>query len=289
MSINWYPGHMAKTRRLMLEDMGQVDMVCEVIDARIPQASRNPDLSRIAAHKRRMIALNRADQADPKLTARWAEHFRAEGYTVIETDSQRGNFLPQFSAAAGVCCQDLLERNAAKGLSGKRIRIMIFGVPNVGKSSFINRLLNKKSAIAADKPGVTRKKQWFSLPGGFDFMDTPGMLWPKIDDDAIGYKLAFTGTIRDEILDQEDLACHFILTLCRMNPAALSARYGVPLERAELTIGEAFDYLEKMAASRGFRVSGGGVDTERISRVLMDEFRSGKLGRITLEAPPEVR
>jgi ribosome biogenesis GTPase A len=186
MAINWYPGHMAKTRRLMVADMSQVDLVCEILDARIPLSSRNPDLVRIAAGKRRMIALNRADQADPAVTDRWAGWFRRQGAAVIVTDSQKGGFLDAFTAAAREQCADLLARNAAKGVAGKRVRIMIFGVPNVGKSSFINRLLGKKSAVAEDRPGVTRQKQWYALPGGFDFMDTPGMLWPKIDDDAVG-------------------------------------------------------------------------------------------------------
>ena len=190
MSINWYPGHMAKTRRVMLEDLKHIDMVCEVIDARIPKSSRNPDLNRLCAGKRRMLVLNRADQADPAMTAKWMAYYRAQGYTVLETDSQKGGFLPAFTKSARQCCADLIARLEAKGQTGKSIRIMIMGIPNVGKSSFINRLLGKKAAVAADKPGVTRGKQWFSLPGGFDFMDTPGMLWPKIDTDEMGYLLA---------------------------------------------------------------------------------------------------
>lgn len=288
MSINWYPGHMAKTRRLMLEDVKNIDAVCEVLDARIPLSSRNPDFEQVFAGKRRMIALNRADQADPAATARWMECFKNEGYVVIETDSRRGSFLHAFTAAVRECCADLIAHNSAKGLSGKRIRVLIAGVPNVGKSSFINRLINRKSAIAADKPGVTRKKQWFSLPGGFDFMDTPGMLWPKIDDDEVGFKLAFCGTIRDDILDLEELACRLIMALETAAPAALEARYGIkaePLPPGDGKIAAAYGILERLATARGFLGAGGSCDTERMSRVLLDEFRGGKLGRITLEHP----
>lgn len=282
MSINWYPGHMAKTRRVMAEDLRHVDMVCELIDARIPASSRNPDLDQLCQGKRRMLVLNRADQADPALTARWLEYYRSCGYTVMEADSQKGGFLPAFTKNAKQCCAELIAKNHEKGQMGKTIRIMIMGIPNVGKSSFINRLLGRKSAVAADKPGVTRSKQWFTLPGGFDFMDTPGMLWPKIESDEMGYLLAFTGTIRDEILDLEDLACHLIQVLSVQAPQALVKRYGITDDFSP----EPYDTLEEMARKRGFLQSGGSCNTERMSRVLLDEFRSGKLGRITLEAPP---
>ena len=233
MSINWYPGHMAKTRRVMVEDLKNVDMVCEVIDSRIPKSSRNPDLNALCKGKRRMIVLNRVDQADPAATAKWTAYYREQGYVVMEADSQKGGFLKQFTNCARKTCEDLIQRQEAKGHVGKSIRIMIMGIPNVGKSSFINRLLGKKAAVAADKPGVTRGKQWFSLPGGFDFMDTPGMLWPKIDTDEMGYMLAFTGTIRDEILDLEDLACKLIVQLETSSPDAIVKRYGITAVDAE--------------------------------------------------------
>ncbi len=280
MSINWYPGHMAKTKRLMLTDLKNIDIVCEIIDARIPQSSRNKELLEIFKGKRHMLAINRIDQANPEHTAKWASHYRAQGYTVIETDSQKGGFLKRFTDAVAHACADLIERSEAKGQK-KTIRIMIIGIPNVGKSSFINRLLGKKSAVAADRPGVTRGKQWFTLEGGFDFMDTPGMLWPKIEDDATGYKLAFTGTIRDEILDIEDLACQLITTLHTVAPNALKTRYGIDSIPDEIP----YETLERMAKARGFLMSGGHVNTERMSRVFIDEYRGGKLGRITLELP----
>ena len=284
MSINWYPGHMARTRRVMAEDLKNVDMVCELIDARIPRSSRNPDLDRLCRGKRRMLVLNRADQADPEATAKWAVYYRAQGYTVMEADSQKGGFLKQFTNCARRTCEDLIRRQEAKGQVGRSIRIMIMGIPNVGKSSFINRLLGKKAAVAADKPGVTRGKQWFSLPGGFDFMDTPGMLWPKIDTDEMGYMLAFTGTIRDEILDLEDLASRLIVQLETSAPNAVVKRYGITAVDRE----HSYDTLTELAKKRGFLAGRNEYDTLRMSRTLLDEFRAGKLGRITLELPPEV-
>ena len=283
MSINWYPGHMAKTRRVMVEDLKNVDMVCEVIDSRIPQSSRNPDLNALCKGKRRMIVLNRVDQADPAATAKWAAYYREQGYVVMEADSQKGGFLKQFTNCARKTCEDLIQRQEAKGQVGKSIRIMIMGIPNVGKSSFINRLLGKKAAVAADKPGVTRGKQWFSLPGGFDFMDTPGMLWPKIDTDEMGYMLAFTGTIRDEILDLEDLACKLIIQLEKSSPDAIVKRYGITAVDAD----QPYDTLTELAKKRGFLAGRNEYDTLRMARTLLDEFRAGKLGRITLELPPE--
>ena len=283
MSINWYPGHMAKSRRLMLEDLKNIDLVCEITDARIPKSSRNPDLVELSAGKRRIIVLNRADQADPAATARWLEFYRAQGSIVMQTNSQQGGFLPQFRETVFSACSDLIEKNSLKGQTGKNIRIMIVGIPNVGKSSFINRLLGKKAAIAADKPGVTRGKQWFSVPGAFDFMDMPGMLWPKIEDEAVGYALAFVGTIKDEILDPEDLACRLISVLGRHYPDVITARYGVDIREDELP----FDTLEKMARARGFLLARGELDTLRMSKIFLNEFRGGKLGRLTLEYPHE--
>lgn len=283
MSINWYPGHMAKTRRFMQEDLKLVDVVCEIADARIPVSSRNPDLDRMAQNKRRMLVLNRADQADPRETANWVKFYRSQGYTVMETNSKTGDFRNEFTNKVRECCADLLKRLEDKGQVGKHIRIMIIGIPNVGKSTFINRLLGKKSAVAADKPGVTRSKQWFTLPGNqFDFMDTPGMLWPKIDTDEIGFALAFTGSIRDEILDLEDLACRLILQLDQVAPGALQNRYGI----GEVCREQPYDTLTEMARKRGFLAGRGEYDTERMAKIFLDEFRGGKLGRITLERAP---
>ena len=281
MSINWYPGHMAKSRRLMAGDLKNIDAVCEIIDARIPRASRNPELDRLCRDKRRIIVLNRADQADPNMTAVWEEFYRKRGFTVIATDSEKGGFGKAFEGAVKNCCKDIIARNEAKGQSGRMIRLMIVGIPNVGKSSFINRLLGKKAAVAADKPGVTRGNQWYSLPGAFDFMDTPGLLWPKIESDEVGYNLAFTGTIRDEILDLEDLACRFINVLRNSYLDILVKRFNITVDEDDID----YDVLQKIAISRSLLLRGNEPDTERASKMILTEFRSGKLGRITLERP----
>ena len=269
---------MAKTRRLMLEDLKNIDAVCEIIDARIPCSSRNPDLERISSGKKRMLVLNREDQADPVQTSRWVAFYKEKGYVAISTNSQKGGFMQHFTNAVAQSCGEILQRNADKGVN-RTIKIMIAGIPNVGKSSFINRLLGKKSAASEDRPGVTRSRQWFNLMGKYDFMDTPGMLWPKIESDEVGFKLAFAGTIRDEILDSELLDCKFIEMLPDRYYERLVKRYGITAERAD----NSYDTLEEMAKKRGFLLGRGMLDTERMAKVLIDEFRSGKLGRITLD------
>ena len=284
MSINWYPGHMARTRRLMGEDLKNVDLVCELIDARIPRASRNPELRKLCENKRRMLVLNRCDQADGAETERWAAYWRARGEQVLVTDSQKGGFVKAFTATARDCCADLIQRAADKGQT-KTVRVMVAGIPNVGKSSFINRLLGRRSAVAADRPGVTRGKQWFSIPGGFDLMDTPGLLWPKIESDEMGFLLAYTGTIKDEILDLEDLSCRLLVRLQDVAPDAVEGRYGIDVSGCE----QPFEGLEALARKRGYLAGRGEADTERMARVLLDEFRAGKLGRITLERAPRLQ
>ena len=265
----------------MAGDLKNIDAVCEVIDARIPRSSRNPELDKLCRDKRRIIVLNRADQADPAVTAQWEDYYQKRGFTVIATDSEKGGFGKAFEGAVKKCCADLIARNEAKGQVGKMMRLMIVGIPNVGKSSFINRLLGKKAAVAADKPGVTRGTQWYSLPGAFDFMDTPGLLWPKIESDEIGYNLAFTGTIRDEILDLEDLACRFINVLRNSYSDILVKRFNITVSDDEID----YDILQKIAFARSLVLRGNEPDTERAAKMLLTEFRSGKLGRITLETP----
>lgn len=279
MNINWYPGHMAKTRRLMTDDMKKVDIVCEIIDARIPKSSRNPDLDKVIGTKKRMIILNRADQAQNDETEKWVEYFKKSGYFTLVTDSQSGKGIDKFSTEINKAMADEIARNIAKGAVGKSIRVMVVGIPNVGKSSFINRILGKKSAIAANRPGVTRIKQWFSLPDGVDLMDTPGMLPPKIENDTTGVMLAFTGTIKDDIIDIEELSLELIKVLGNVSKSALVKRFGFT-ENAEDT---PYELLEKMARKRGFLLARNEVDTERMAKVLLDEFRNGKLGNITLE------
>ncbi len=283
MKINWYPGHMAKTKRLMQQDIRQIDLICELLDARIPAASSNPDLAALAGQKKRMIVLNRADQADPDKTERWKSYFQRQGLPAVALDSKSGGGYQQLIPQIRQVMADWLARNEQKGLKGRSVRIMACGIPNVGKSSFINRALERRSAVAEDRPGVTRQKQWFALKGGVELMDTPGMLWPRIDDEQTGLMLAFTGAVNDDILDLEELACELIRALVQAAPGALESRYKI--ERADPE--QPYETLEALARARGFLQARGMCDTERTARALLDEFRSGKLGRITLQDPPE--
>ena len=281
MNIQWYPGHMTKTRRMLEAELASVDAVCEVVDARIPAASRNPDIDAIAGRLPRLIALNRVDQADPAATARWRAWFEGKGYRVIETDGKSGAGVRAFEPAARALLAEKLARYAARG-QNRVMKLMIVGVPNVGKSSLINRLSGKKSAKTEDRPGVTRSKQWIPVSEHILLLDTPGILWPKFEDEKTGLFLAFTGAVRDDIMDMETLAWHFMQTLTRVAPQAISSRYGIQLS------GDAWEDVQACARKRGFLISGGEADTERMSRVLLDEYRAGKLGRITLEFPEDV-
>ena len=281
LNIQWYPGHMTKTRRMIESDLKQVDLVAEVIDARIPMSSRNPDIDELAGIKPRLIILNRADQADPALNRAWGRYFRERGYSVLETDSKSGVGVNQFSAVIKTALKDQIARWRERGQVGRPVRVMVVGVPNVGKSTFINKVAKKKSAKAQDRPGVTRGKQWVSVDTGLDLLDTPGILWPKFEDQEVGRKLAFTGAIKDEIMDTEALACALMETLAERYPQALAER--CHLQPEPDTRG--WELLEAAGRKRGFLISGGEVDTERMARVLLDEFRGGKLGRFTLEIP----
>lgn len=285
MNIQWYPGHMAKTRRQMLENLKNIDLVCELVDARIPQVSRNPDMDEIAGDKPRMIILNRTDLADPEDTRRWAAWYREQGYSVLETDSQHGTGTGGFAAAARARIADKIAQWNEKGQTGRAVRVMVVGIPNVGKSTFINRILGRKSAKAADKPGVTRGAQWFRVTGGIDLLDTPGILWPKFDDERTGILLAVTGAVKDDILDTETLACKLFELLARRAPQAIVDRYKLSIPEESDFLG--YELLEQAGRRRGFLISGGEIDTERMARILLDEFRGGVLGRITLETPEE--
>ncbi len=284
MNIQWYPGHMTKTRRQMEEDVKFVDMVAEVVDARIPISSRNPDIDSMVGDRPRMIIFNRADQADPSVTAQWMAWFRKKGYAVLETDAKTGKGVNQFSNVVKQALREKIEAWRAKGQVGRPVRMMVVGVPNVGKSTFINKVARRKSAKAGDRPGVTRGKQWVNIDQGLDLLDTPGILWPKFEDETTGMHLAFTGAVRDEILDGEELACGLMELLGNHYPGVLEERY--KLKDMEGKAG--WELLEQAARKRGMLISGGEVDTERMSRVLLDEFRGGKLGRFTLERPEDI-
>ena len=284
MNIQWYPGHMTKTRRQIQADLKLVDLVAEIIDARIPISSRNPDIDEIVGDKPRLIILNRADQADPAMNKMWGDWFRQRGWWVMETNARDGKGVNQFSAAIKSALKDKIEQWKAKGLVGRPVRAMVVGVPNVGKSTFINQVAKKKSAKAGNKPGVTRGKQWVNVDPGLDLLDTPGILWPKFEDEITGMHLAFTGAVKDEIMDRETLACHLIEILGARYPQAVTDRYKVEPQPGQ----PGWELLEACGRKRGFLISGGEVDTERMARVLLEEYRGGKLGNFTLETPQEV-
>ena len=292
MNIQWYPGHMTKTRRQIEADLKNVDIVVEIIDARIPVSSRNPDIDAITAGKPRLVVLNRADQADPAGNRAWGAWFRKKGWSVLETDAKTGAGVNQFSRVVQEVLKDQIARWQEKGLVGRPVRAMVVGVPNVGKSTFINKVARKKSAKASDRPGVTRGKQWVTVDRGLELMDTPGILWPKFEDVETGMRLAFTGAVKDDIMDVETLGCHLMAFLGTQYPNVLGESYRlkeVPAREAEENeVAYGYRLLEACAQKRGMRISGGEFDTERMARVLLDEYRGGKLGRFTLELPEEV-
>ena len=279
-NVQWFPGHMAKARRMMHESVKLVDVVCEIADARIPISSRNPELDGLLAGRPRLLVLNRTDLADPAVTKLWTAAFRAGGVPVIETDARSGRGVSGFLPAVRALLSDKIAALEAKGQGGRPIRAMVVGVPNVGKSTFINKLAGRKAAIASDRPGVTRGKQWISV-GGLHLLDTPGLLWPKLDGEHVGEHLAFTGAVKDQILDVEALAAHLLKWLAERYPALLTARYKIEAD----TDAAGWELLERAARKRGFLISGGEVDTERMSNILLDEFRGGVIGRISLERP----
>ncbi|MGI5963122.1 MAG: ribosome biogenesis GTPase YlqF [Lawsonibacter sp.] len=289
MNIQWYPGHMTKTRRQIESDLKNVDIVAEIIDARIPISSRNPDIDTLCAGKPRLIILNRADQADPNLNRQWSDWFKQKGYAVLETNARTGNGIGQFSSVVHTVLEEQIAKWREKGQVGRPVRAMVVGIPNVGKSTFINKVARRKTAKAGDRPGVTRGKQWVHVDQGLDLLDTPGILWPKFEDEQIGLHLAFTGAVKDEIMDVETLGCHLIALLAGRYAQALLTHYKletVPQQTEEENeVAYGYHLLEACAQKRGMRMSGGVFDTERMARVLLDEYRAGKLGRFTLEAP----
>lgn len=280
-NIQWFPGHMAKTRRLMTSSLPLVDAVAEVTDARVPKSSRNPEMDRLVGKKPRIVLLNKCDGADETITSQWIDYYKRNGVSALATDCRSGKNVNRFLPLLREELKDEIEKWKARGMTGRPIRIMIVGIPNVGKSSFINRLCGGKRAKVEDRPGVTRGKQWVSLDKDVELLDMPGVLWPKFEDKKVGERLAFTGAIKDDIMDMEALACRLIDTLREIYPQRVCERYGIDIEDSD----ESYDILQKIARKRGFLVSGGEVNTERAAIILLDEFRDGKLGRITLERP----
>ena len=284
--IQWFPGHMSKTRRLMKANLPLVDVVVEITDARVPASSRNPEMKNLVGGKPRVVVLNKCDMADEALTAEWIEYYHANGVKAIAMDCRSGKGLNKLVPTVKEVMKKELEKRAAKGMEGKPIRIMVVGIPNVGKSSFINRVAGGKRTKVEDRPGVTRGKQWVTLEKGIDLLDMPGVLWPKFDDKTVGEHLAFTGAIKDDILDTELLAMRLADLLNREWHSLLCERYKLTDE--ETADIEPYDLLSLIGAKRGMKVSGGDVNTERAAAMLLDEFRGGKIGRITLEMPNEL-
>ena len=279
MNFQWYPGHMTKTRRMIAEQIKHVDAVCEIGDARIPVSSRNPDIDELTAGKPRLVVLNRVDQADPGETRRWAAYFREKGYAVLEANAKGGAGTAQFAAAVRELLRDKLAAWAQRGQAGRTVRVIVLGIPNLGKSTFINKVARRKTARAEDRPGVTRSKQWVPVDSTLELLDTPGILWPRFDDPEVGKRLAFTGAIKDDVVDMEELACYLMDYLGRRYAPVLEERYKIDVQPED----SGYDLLEKAGRKRGFLMRGAQVDTQRMARVLLDEFRGGKLGRFTLE------
>lgn len=278
-TVQWFPGHMAKTRRLIKENLKLVDGVCELVDARIPESSRNPELDSIIGSKPRIVLLNKCDLADEKATAAKIRELKAKGVVAIPVDCRSGKGLDKFPAAVKEALGAVIRRNEERGMPGKSLRVMVVGIPNTGKSSFINRMAGKYRAKVADKPGVTVSNQWFAIGSGIELLDTPGVLWPKFEDEEVGFKLAFIGSVKDEILDSEAIAVRLLNVLSKDYPDRLTERYKI----TDFEALEPYELLELIARKRGMLVSKGEADTLRAAVMLLDEYRAGKLGRLTLE------
>jgi len=278
--IQWFPGHMARTRRQIQASLKLIDAVVEVVDARVPVSSRNPEVPQLTNGKPRIVLLNKCDVADKEITAKWVEYYKSQSIPAIAVDSKSGTGLNAFVPAVKQLLAEKIEKNKAKGIN-KTLRLMVVGIPNCGKSSFINRMAKTVKAKVEDRPGVTRGNQWFSIAGGIDLLDTPGVLWPKFDDKIVGERLAFTGAIRDNILDIETLAMRFIETLPNKYLPMMTERYKL----GDISELDSYEILQLIARKRGMLISGGECDTERAAIMLLDEFRGAKITRISLELP----
>ena len=287
MKIQWYPGHMTKARRAMEQDIKLVDLVIELLDARTPLASRNPDIDKLGANKLRLILLNKSDVADPAVNRRWESWFESKGYTVVLLDSRSGAGKKQVQAAVSQVCQAKIERDRRRGILNRPVRAMVVGIPHVGKSTFINTFAGKAVAKTGNKPGVTRGNQWIRLNKEVELLDTPGILWPKFEDPEVGVHLAMIGSVNDEILDIRELACELLKLLRTLYPEKLQERYSFSEEELAQETKTGFELLEKIAKIRGCLLKGQELDTEKAARLVMDDFRSGRLGQISIERPEE--
>lgn len=282
--VQWFPGHMAKTRRLIKESLPLVDAVTELLDARIPMSSRNPELDDLTIEKPRVILLNKCDMADPRITDQWIAYFKQRGHYAIPVDCRSGKGLNKYHTLVREVLKDKIAANEAKGMAGMPLRVMVVGIPNTGKSSFINRMAGKNRAKVADKPGVTRHNQWFAIGNGIELLDTPGVLWPKFDDPEVGDKLAFIGSVKDEIMDSEIMACRLIKVLANDYEEAFRSRYKLK-NLDNLADYQPYEILEEIGRERGMLIRGGEINTERASIMLLDEYRAGKMGKLTFENP----
>lgn len=277
MNIQWYPGHMTKAKRMMEENIKLIDLVIELLDARIPISSKNPDIDTLAKGKSRLVILNKSDLSDEKANKEWIEYYKSKGIYAVAINSRMRGFQKQVSDAIMKSCEEKIQRDLRRGIKNKPIRAMIVGIPNVGKSTFINTLSGKAAAKTGNKPGVTKGKQWIKITNNIEFLDTPGILWPKFDDELIGEHIAFIGSVNEEIIDLEELACRLIATLKSSNAGVLNSRF-----ECDETLSD-YEILQQIAIKRNCLIKGGEADTKRAAKLLCDDFKDGKLGRITLE------
>lgn len=279
MHFQWYPGHMTKARRMMQENIKLIDLIIELVDARVPLSSRNPDIDELGKGKARLILLNKADLAEDRLNDEWVAYFKEKGYSAVKVNSRKGGGIKSIQSVIQEACREKTERDRKRGILNRPVRAMVVGIPNVGKSTFINVLAGKACAKTGNKPGVTKGKQWIRLNKSVELLDTPGILWPKFEDQEVGLKLAFIGSIKDEILQTEELAAELVKFLKESYPGVLEEKYSIP------EVQDTYECLANIAQSRHCLVRGSELDTEKAASILLDDFRGGKLGRITLEKP----
>lgn len=282
MHFQWYPGHMTKARRMMQENIKLIDLVIELVDARIPLSSRNPDIDELGRQKSRLILLNKADLAENKWNDAWIEYFKDKGYLAVKVNSKKGGGIKNIQSVIQEACKEKIERDRKRGILNRPVRAMVVGIPNVGKSTFINTLAGKACAKTGNKPGVTKGKQWIRLNKGVELLDTPGILWPKFEDQQVGMKLAFIGSIKDEILNTEELAVEFLKFMQQHYPGIIAGKYNIEEN------GDVYEVLNRIAESRHCIVRGKELDVEKAAALLMDDFRSGRLGELTLEYPDRI-
>lgn len=292
MNINWYPGHMAKTKKQIQEDLKLIDVVVELLDSRIPISSRNPDINTIVKGKKKIIVLNKSDLADEKETIKWVEYFKTQKIPAVITDSNSGKGIKEVIKQAELIMKEELDKREEKGRTGRKIRIMILGIPNVGKSSFINRISKRTTAGVGNKPGVTKQKQWIRINDKIELLDTPGVLWPKFESQEVALNLAFTGTIKEDILQRTEIAYELIKFLLKNYKKKICQRYGITEEYIDNTLNKEqpenfniYEIMLEIGRKRGCIISGGNIDEEKTARIILDEFKNGKLGKITLESP----